>query len=144
MAECKYESTVQSIPASSTQVYRVLSDLRNLDRVKDLIPQDKVQELEIGEDCVRMKVNGLGQKIAIRIVDKTENDTIKFGAENIPMQMNFWIQLKEVHPTDTRIKLTLKADLPMMFKMMLDKKLQQGINQAAEMLARFPYNEWQS
>lgn len=143
MAECKYESTIHSIPAGATQVYGVLSNLKNLDRVKELIPQDKVQELEISEDCVRMKVDGLGQKIAIRIVDKIENDTIKFGAENIPMEMHFWIQLKEVNPTDTRIKLTLKADLPMMFKMMLDKKLQQGIDQAAEMLARFPYNEWQ-
>lgn len=143
MSEVKYESKIQSIPATAEQVYRVLSNLNNLNRVKDLIPQDKVQELEIGEDCVRMKVDGLGQKIAISIVDRIENDTIKFGAENIPMEMNFWVQLKEVHPADTRIKLTLKADLPMMFKMMLDKKLQNGIDQAAEMLAKFPYKEWQ-
>ena len=142
MSEVKYESKIQSAAASAEQIYKVLSNLNNLNRVKDLIPQDKVQELEISEDCVRMKVDGLGQKIAIRIVDKIENDTIKFGAENIPMEMNFWIQLKEVTPTDTRIKLTLKADLPMMFKMMLDKKLQQGLDQAAEMLAKFPYTQW--
>ncbi len=142
MSEVKYESKIQSAAASAEQIYRVLSNLNNLNRVKDLIPQDKVQELEISEDCVRMKVDGLGQKIAIRIVDKIENDTIKFGAENIPIEMNFWIQLKEVTPTDTRIKLTLKADLPMMFKMMLDKKLQNGIDQAAEMLAKFPYTQW--
>lgn len=142
MSEVKYESKIQSATASAEQIYKVLSNLNNLNRVKDLIPQDKVQELEISEDCVRMKVDGLGQKIAIRIVDKIENDTIKFGAENIPMEMNFWIQLKEVTPTDTRIKLTLKADLPMMFKMMLDKKLQNGIDQAAEMLAKFPYTQW--
>lgn len=142
MSEIKYESKIQSAAASAEQIYRVLSNLNNLNRIKDLIPQDKVQELEISEDCVRMKVDGLGQKIAIRIVDKIENDTIKFGAENIPMEMNFWIQLKEVTPTDTRIKLTLKADLPMMFKMMLDKKLQNGIDQAAEMLAKFPYTQW--
>ena len=142
MSEIKYESKIQSAAASAEQIYRVLSNLNNLNRIKDLIPQDKVQELEISEDCVRMKVDGLGQKIAIRIVDKIENDTIKFGAENIPMEINFWIQLKEVTPTDTRIKLTLKADLPMMFKMMLDKKLQNGIDQAAEMLAKFPYTQW--
>lgn len=142
MSEIKYESKIQSAAASAEQIYRVLSNLNNLNRIKDLIPKDKVQELEISEDCVRMKVDGLGQKIAIRIVDKIENDTIKFGAENIPMEMNFWIQLKEVTPTDTRIKLTLKADLPMMFKMMLDKKLQNGIDQAAEMLAKFPYTQW--
>ena len=139
MSEVKYESKIHSAAASAEQIYKVLSNLNNLNRVKDLIPKDKVQELEISEDCVRMKVDGLGQKIAISIVDKIENDTIKFGAENIPMEMNFWIQLKEVTPNDTRIKLTLKADLPMMFKMMLDKKLQNGIDQAAEMLAKLPY-----
>lgn len=144
MSEVKYESKIHSAAASAEQIYRVLSNLNNLNRVKDLIPKDKVQELEISEDCVRMKVDGLGQKIAISIVDKIENDTIKFGAENIPMEMNFWIQLKEVTPNDTRIKLTLKADLPMMFKMMLDKKLQNGIDQAAEMLAKFPYTQWNS
>ncbi|MCQ2347526.1 MAG: SRPBCC family protein [Paludibacteraceae bacterium] len=142
MSETKYESKIQSIPASAAQVYSVLSNLKNLDRVKDLIPQDKVQELEIEEDAVRMKVDGLGQKICIRIVDKIENDTIKFGAENIPMQMNFWIQLKEVTPQDTRVKLTLKADIPMMFKMMLNKKIQQGIDDAAVMLTQFPFPQW--
>lgn len=144
MSEVKYESKIHSAAASAEQIYKVLSNLNNLNRVKDLIPKDKVQELEISEDCVRMKVDGLGQKIAISIVDKIENDTIKFGAENIPMEMNFWIQLKEVTPNDTRIKLALKADLPMMFKMMLDKKLQNGIDQAAEMLAKFPYTQWNS
>lgn len=144
MSEVKYESKIHSAAASAEQIYKVLSNLNNLNRVKDLIPKDKVQELEVSEDCVRMKVDGLGQKIAISIVDKIENDTIKFGAENIPMEMNFWIQLKEVTPNDTRIKLTLKADLPMMFKMMLDKKLQNGIDQAAEMLAKFPYTQWNS
>ena len=144
MSEVKYESKIHSAAASAEQIYKVLSNLNNLNRVKDLIPKDKVQELEISEDCVRMKVDGLGQKIAISIVDKIENDTIKFGAENIPMEMNFWIQLKKVTPNDTRIKLTLKADLPMMFKMMLDKKLQNGIDQAAEMLAKFPYTQWNS
>lgn len=142
MSECKYESAVTKVVASAAQVYGVFSNLKNLERVKDLIPKDKVQELEIGEESVRMKVDGLGQKITILIVDKTENEVIKYGAEGIPMEMNFWIQMKEVAPMDTRIKLTLKADIPMMFKMMLDKKIQQGIDQAAAMIAQFPYGAW--
>ncbi len=130
------------VAASAAQIYSVFSNLKNLERVKDLIPKDKVQELEIEAESVRMKVDGLGQKITILIVDKTENEVIKYGAEGIPMEMNFWIQMKEVAPMDTRIKLTLKADIPMMFKMMLDKKIQQGIDQAAAMIAQFPYGAW--
>lgn len=143
MAEQKYESHIESITAPVSYVYAVLSNLQNLERVRDLIPQDKVQEMEISTDCVRIKVDGLGQKITLRIVESVENDTIKFGIDNLPMQMNFWIQMKSVAPSDTRIKLTLKADIPIMFRMMLDKKIQQGINDAAVMLSQFPYSQWQ-
>ncbi len=142
MSETKYESKICSTHASAEQVYRVLGNLENLERVRHLIPADKVQEMEITADSVRMKVDGLGQKFTVSIVDRIENDTLKFGVENIPVAVNFWIQLKEVAPADTRIRLTIKADIPMMFKMMLDKKLQAGLDQAAEMLAQFPYAEW--
>lgn len=143
MAETKYESKISSAPCPAAQIYRVLSNLQNIEKVRDLIPQDKVQELEIESDRIRMKVDGLAQKITIAIVDRIENDTIKFGLEGIPMDANFWIQLKEVTPTDTRIKLTIKAEIPFMFKFMIEKKLQQGLDQAAEMLAQFPYAVWQ-
>ena len=143
MAESKYESKITSAPCSAQQIYRVLSNLQNLERVKDLIPKDKIQEMEIEPDRVRMKVDGLAQMITIAIVDRIENDTVKFGAEGIPMDANFWIQMKEVSPTDTRLKLTVKADIPFMFKFMIEKKLQTGLDQAAEVLAQFPYAMWQ-
>ena len=142
MSQSKYESKISSAPCSAQQIYRVLSDMRSLERVRDLIPQDKIQEMFIEPDRVKLKVDGLAQKITIAIVDRIENDTIKFGLEGIPMEGNFWIQLKEVSPTDTRIKLTVKADIPMMFKFMIEKKLQEGLDQAADMLAQFPYAQW--
>ena len=142
MSETKYESKITSAACPAAQIYRVLSNMQNLERVKDLIPKDKVQEMTIEPDRVKLKVDGLAQKITIAIVDSIENDTIKFGAEGIPMNANFWIQLKELSPVDTRIKLTVKADIPFMFKMMLDKKMQQGLDQAADMLAQFPYSQW--
>ena len=142
MSEQKYESKIQSIPAPVDKVFPVLSNLKNLERVCELIPADKVQEMEITEDTVKFKVDGLAQKIAIRIVDKVENDTIKFGLDNMPMSANFWIQLKEVAPNDTRVKLTVKADIPIFFRMMIEKKLQQGIDDAAVMLTQFPYTNW--
>lgn len=143
MSESKYESKITSAPCSAQQIFRVLSNMQNLERVREFIPQDKVQEMDIEPDRVRLKVDGLAQKITIAIVDRIENDTIKFGAEGIPMDANFWIQMKEVSPTDTRLKLTVKADIPFMFKFMVEKKLQQGLDQAADMLAQFPYAMWQ-
>ncbi len=137
-----YESKITKSTCTAAQIYAAMSDLRNIDKVKHLIPQDKVQEVEATQDSIRFKVDGLGQKIKIGIVDREENKTLKFGLQNIPMDMNFWIQLKEVAPGDTRIKLTIKAELPMMIKMMLGNKLQTGIDQAAEMLAQMPFDRF--
>ena len=143
MSESKYESKISSAPCSAEQIYRVLSNMQNIERVRDLIPKDKIQEMETDPDHVRIKVDGLGQKLTIAIVDRVVNDTIKFGLEGIPMDGNLWIQLKELAPNDTRIKLTVKADIPFMFRMMVEKKLQEGLDQAADMLAQFPYASWQ-
>lgn len=137
-----YESHIAKVPADASAIYAVISDLSNLERVRDLIPQDKVQEFETDSDFVRLKVDGLGQKIIIRIVDRIVNDTVKFGIENLPMDGNFWIQVKQVAPHDSRIKLTLKAELPMMIAKIAGKKIQEGIDQAADMMAKMPFEQW--
>ena len=141
MAEQKYESKITSSTSSAHDIYRVLSNLTNIEKVKNLIPQDKVKEIVAEEDNVRFKVEGIGQMIGIRIEDRIENDTIKYCLDNIPMEGHCWIQLKEVAPGDTRIKLTVKADMPAMIKMMVESKLRKGLDQAAEMLAHMPFSQ---
>jgi hypothetical protein len=116
-----------------------LTNLENLERFKDVIPQDKIKELEITRDSVRFKVEGLGPKVSIGIVDQEENKTIKYGAQNIPIPLNAWIQLKQVDELDTRMRITVKTDLPAMFRMMIDKKMQAGLDQAVDMLCNIKY-----
>ena len=140
MSEVKYESKIGQIAANDQQVFAVLSNLENINHFRSQIPEDKIQELEVAADRIRFKVDGLGQKIAIVIVEKEEYKLIKFGAENLPIPMNVWIQLKQVAELDTRIRITIKTDMPMMFKMMFDKKMQQGLDLAIDMLCQIPYN----
>ena len=140
MADVKYESKVGQITANDAAVFAVLSNLENINHFRDVIPQDKIHELEVSSDRVRFKVEGLGQKIAVVILEKEEYKTIKFGAENMPIPFNIWIQLKQVAELDTRIRITIKTDMPAMFKMMFDKKMQQGLDQAVDMLCQVPYN----
>ena len=140
MADIKYESKIGQIAANDATVFNVLSNLENINRFRDIIPQDKIKEMEVSRDSIRLQIDGLGQKIAIAIVEKEEYKLIKFGAENLPIPMNVWIQLKQVAELDTRIRITIKTDMPMMFKMMFDKKMQQGLDQAIDMLCQIPYN----
>jgi hypothetical protein len=64
---------------------------------------------------------------------------IKYGAENIPIPLNAWIQLKEMNENDTRMRITVKTDVPAMFRMMLDQKMQQSLDQAVDMLCQIQY-----
>ena len=140
MAEIKYESKIGQIAANDAAVFSVLSNLENINRFRDVIPQDKIKDLEISSDRIRFKVDGLGQKIAIAIIEKEEYKLVKYGAESLPIPLNVWIQLKQVAEMDTRIRITIKTDMPAMFKMMFDKKIQQGLDQAIDMLCQVPYN----
>jgi len=140
MAEIKYESKIGQIAANDRVVFSVLSNLENINHFRDMIPQDKIKEMEVTPDRIRFKVEGLGQKVAIIIVDREEYKTIKYGAESLPIPFNVWIQLKQMSELDTRIRVTIKTDMPAMFKMMFEKKIQQGLDQAIDMLCQIPYN----
>lgn len=139
MAEIKYESKIGQVNANASDVFAVLTNLENLQRFADFIPQDKVKELEITRDSIRFKVEGLGPKVTIGIVDQEENKMIKYGAQNIPIPLNAWIQLKQVDELDTRMRITIKTDMPAMFRMMIDKKMQAGLDQAVDMLCNIKY-----
>jgi uncharacterized membrane protein len=139
MAEIKYESKIGQINANASNVFAVLSNLENLQQFVNLIPQDKIKEIEITRDTVRFKVDGLGPKVSIGIVEKEPDKMIKFGADNLPIALNAWIQLKQMDEMDTRMRITIKTDMPVMFRMMLDKKLQVGLDQAVDILCNIKY-----
>ncbi len=138
MSQTTYESSVKAISSNEEVVFRALSNLNNLEALKSRIPQDKLEDLQFDTDSVSFNVAGIG-RIGFRIIDREPNKTIKFETENSPITVNVWIQLKQLAENDTRMKLTLRADLPSMVKIMVDKKLKDGIEQIATVLAAVPY-----
>jgi hypothetical protein len=135
-----FTSEIKTIPYSEAKIYEVLSDLNNLEKIKDKIPQDKVKDFSFDADSCSFSVNPVG-KVRFHIVEKEPFKTIKFAVDQVPIEVNVWIQLKEVEPGVTKIKLTLKAGLNPFLKPMLSKPLQDGINKAADTLSAIPYNE---
>ena len=131
-----YESDIKTISSGEEVVFGILSDLNNLQKYQEHIPlTDKVKNLQFDTDSCSFVVDVFG-KVGFRIIEREPFKTIKLTSENAPFQIDVWIQLKEVAENDTKLKLTMKAELPTMIKMMVDKKLQQGINEIAEILAK--------
>lgn len=136
----KFESEVKQIPYPQNKVFEKLSDMRNLERVKDKLPEDKVKNLEFDENNIKFEVAPVG-KISIAIVEKEPCKCIKFGSVEAPMAFNIWIQLLPVTDNSCKMKITLGVELNMFMKAMVQKPLKEGVEKMAEMLAMLPYGE---
>ena len=137
MAE--YVSDVKQIAATAPKVLAKLSDLSNVETMKDKIPAEAgLKDLTCDKDSISFNVNPVGN-VKFKIIEREEPKTIKFAAYGSPIEVNMWIQLVEKEENLTKMRLTLKADLPMMVKMMVDGKLKDGINKVADVLANLNY-----
>ena len=134
----KFESSIKQIAYPQQSVYNMLSDLTNIERVKDKVPEDKLKDLTFDKDTISISVSPVGQ-ISMRIVERDEPKTIKFASENSPMSFNFWIQILPVSDTASKMKHTIDADIPFFAKGMVSGPLKEGIEKIAEALATIPY-----
>ena len=134
----KFESSVKQIPYPVEDVYRNISDLSNLERVRDRVPQDKMQDFQFDSDSVQVSVAPVGT-IRLRICDREENKCVKFEAEQSPLPFNLWIQVLPVTETASKMKVTVQADIPFMLKGMVSGPLQDGVEKVADALSQIPY-----
>ena len=133
-----FESSIKQIPYPQSAVYRNLSDLSNLERVRDRVPEDKVKDFTFDRDSVTISVDPVGQ-ITLRICEREEPKCLKFETAQSPLPFNLWIQILPVTDTTSKMKLTLKADIPFMLKGMVSGPLEDGLEKIADALAQVPY-----
>lgn len=144
----KYVSDIKIVAHNQKIVFDYLSDIGNLSGfltdnvlslISDKIPQIPVKNFESDRDSCRFEVGSFG-KSEVRIVERTPFTTIKIVSQGgLPMELTLWIQLLPVDEDQTKMRLTLHAELGIMLKMMIGNKLEEGINQLAEILAMLPY-----
>lgn len=134
----EFVSEIKQIPQNDERIYAMLSDLSNLERIKDRIPQDKIKDFEFDSDSCSFSVSPVGN-ITFHIVDREPCKTIKFQTTNSPVPLFLWIQLKQVQEMDTRMRLTVRAELNSFLKPMVSKPLQDALDKISTVLASLPY-----
>ena len=134
----KFESSVKQIAYPVEDVYRNISDLSNLERVRDRVPADKLDSFKCDSDSVEVSVPPVGT-IKLRIIEREENKCVKFETEQSPMPFNLWIQMLPVSETESKMKVTVKADIPFMLKGMVSGPLQDGVEKIADALSQIPF-----
>ncbi|MDR0794469.1 MAG: SRPBCC family protein [Tannerella sp.] len=134
----EFVSEIKTIPCENRIVYETLADFRNLEKIKDRIPSDKIEDFSFDSDSCTFSIQPAG-KVRFSIVDREPPKTVKMAADQSPVEVTLWVQLKETGERETKLKLTVRAELNMFLKPMLSKPLQDGINQLADVLATIPY-----
>lgn len=134
----EFASEVKTIPHNEDRIFAMLSDLSNLERIKDRIPQDKVKDFEFDSDSCSFAVDPVG-RINFQIVEREPNKTIKFATTNSPVPLFLWVQLKQVAENDTRLKITVRAELNPFLKPMVSKPLQDAVDKISTVIASLPY-----
>ena len=157
----EYKSEVKKIFAPIERVYERLSDLNNLaviqqgldnpeamERIKqqagDKVSPEQLEQVVEKLRSLRFDTDSVSGETPIgtatlRIIEREPDKTIKFAAEGIPMAANMWIQLLPNGESECAMRLTLKADLNFFIRQMVGKKLEQGVDGLAQMLASLPY-----
>lgn len=136
-----YESNVVHVQASAQQIFDKLSNLENLQPLLNNLPPEateKVKDIAVTADSCRFTIDNFGQ-MGFKIIENEPYKTIKFSGDDTPVEVFMWIQLVEKEAYDTKMKVTLKADIPFMLKMMVGSKLKDGVNQIATILSKIPY-----
>ena len=137
-SESKFESSVKQIPYPQQAVYKNISDLRNLEKVRDRVPEDKVQDFSFDEDTVSLNVSPVGE-LKLRICEREEPKCVKFETVQSPVPFNIWIQVLPVDEQNSKMKVTVKAELNPFIKGMLEGPLQDGVEKIADALAQVQY-----
>ena len=106
----KFESSIKQIPYSQQAVYAMLSDLGNIEKVRDRIPEDKIRDFRFDRDTIAVTAPPVGE-LRLRIVERDEPKCIKFATEQSPIPFDLWIQVLPVTDATSKMKLTIKAEL---------------------------------
>ena len=153
MSVSKFESEVKIIPQVQQVVYDRFADLNNLASLKERlndpevqaklaeeVPADKLGDLRSYTESMTFDTDSLtiasplGQ-ITLRIVERDEPKCIKFASEGAPVQLYVWVQLLPHGEMETKMRVTVGAEVNFFMKGMVAKPLQQAADGLANILS---------
>jgi len=131
----KIESKIGKIGYNDERIFGFLSDFNNFNPLL----QGKVENWESTSDTCRFSVKGMAD-MSMKIVEKEPNKLIKITDDgSAPLKFTLWIQLKQVAPYDTRVKITVRPEVNVMMRMMVKKPFKQFADNLVDTLEKFPF-----
>lgn len=136
----EFTSDIKTIFHNDVDIFRVLSDLSKLDLIKEQIPEDKIKDFRFDSDSCSFRVDPVGE-VRFRVIEREPSKLVKFKSENLPFDVFLWIQLVQKAEKDTKMKITLRANLNPFIKGMVSKPLEEGLAKISDVIASLPYDK---
>lgn len=153
MSLSKYESEIKYIPQPQETVYARISDLRGLQALREgldnpdmaakmaaHVPADKLEEarrylegMEFDADWLSLSTP-VGQ-LRLVVAEREAPKCVKLASEGAPLQLYVWIQLLSHGENETKMRVTVGAEVNFFMKGMVSKPLQQAADGLANILA---------
>ena len=132
--ELEYVSKIAKNSCQDQQLFDFVSDFRNL---ASMLPAEVKDKVSVTSETITIQAMQ-AMSITLSILEKEPYKLLKIGTEGNEM-FRIWIQLKQIAPYDTRIRVTLRANVPLIARPMLKKaKLQDFVDNLALALGQIP------
>ncbi|HUS87587.1 MAG TPA: hypothetical protein VMW76_10125 [Bacteroidales bacterium] len=133
----KFESRTGKICASDKVVYNFITDMRNFGR---FIPGGTIENWNAATDSCSFELSPVGG-VKLSIIGKEPFSTVKFAGDGLNNTRSYlWIQLKQVAENDTRVKITIKAGINPMIRVMAAKPIDDFLEKLVSGLENF--SDW--
>ncbi|MDR1887296.1 MAG: SRPBCC family protein [Prevotellaceae bacterium] len=130
----EFISDVVKINRSAEQIYGLVADMSFFSQAVPDAQIKDVEDFQCTQDTCSFKVRGM--ELGIRIIDREPYKTVKYtGYKSVPFDFLIWLQLKEIAPDDTRIRIVFRAKLNLMMKTMFKGKIKKGLDKIVHQLS---------
>lgn len=133
----RIESKIGVVKQPAEKIYNYVSNFNNFNQ---LIPEDKIKDFESTDETCRFSVEGIG-KAGLRIIEKEPFKMIKISSdEETTFDLLLWIQIKEIEPGDSRMKITTEVNMNPMMASMVKKPLKNFVDTLIDQAEKISYD----
>ena len=125
----RYDSKHGLVSRPPFDLYMGFCDLRNM---VAMLPEDKKKDVQATYDTLEATVQGF--KLGVKVIERTPYSKIVLEGDGIPFAFTVEMHFDAAPDGRTDFWVRVDAELNAMLKMMLGKRLQEGLDQMVDAL----------
>jgi carbon monoxide dehydrogenase subunit G len=130
----EFISDTVKINRGAEQIYNLMADMSVFSQMASVASIKDIDDFQSTQDTCSFKVKGI--EVGIQIIDREPYKIIKYtGYKYSPVDFFIWLQLKEIAPDDTRIRIVFKAKLNLMMKTLFKGKIKKGLDKIVHQIS---------